>query len=261
VFKSNLFTSPEPTSPGRRKVLVVREHEWIEIPWSAVAVGDLIKLSDGDVAPADVVLLYTTNGSQCAIDTHVIDGAHQLRARTPLRELHPLSRVITQCEFFINCSREFSGLLSKIVFNGTIVSGAGEARFDSKHFIVRYSSIHQHGDVICGVKFTRLERTLNIQTLMQLFVMIVVALIMAAFSATTMQISRCWPFLDTRPFVPDVFLDVFRSYLTLLLPLSPIELYMVLDILLYIHSLFLQAEPGTTVVSQNFSGSRTLNRQ
>jgi magnesium-transporting ATPase (P-type) len=247
----------------RRKVLVVREHEWIEIPWRAVAVGDLIKMSDGDVAPADVVLLCTANGSLCAIDTHVIDGSHQLRARMPLRALHGLSRVIADCEFLVNYSREYSGLTSKIRFSGTIVSGDQTAEFGNSQFIERYSSIHQQCDVICGVlytgrdcrtvqnlsnppvKFTRLERTLNIQNLMQLFVIIVVALIMAGFSATTLQISRRWPFCDTRRFVPDVF----RSYLTLLLPLSPIELYMVLNIILYIHSLFLQAEPGTTVAS------------
>jgi magnesium-transporting ATPase (P-type) len=251
----------------RRKVLVVREHEWIEIPWRAVAVGDLIKLSNGDVAPADVVLLCTTNGSLCAIDTHIIDGSHQLRKRMPLGALHGLSQVITNCEFLVNYSRESAGLASKILFHGTFVSGDKTAELGNPQFIERYSSIHQHGDIICGVlytgrdcrtvqnlsnpfvKFTRLERTLNIQNLMQLLLMVVVALIMAGFSATTLQVSRHWPFSDTRPFVPDVFLDVFRSYLTLLLPLSPIELYMVLDIILYIHSLFLQAEPGTTVPS------------
>lgn len=83
----------------RKKVTVLREHTWVVIPSRALAVGDIIKLNNGDVAPADLVLLCTANGGQCAIDTHIIDGSMQLKARKPNSQI---SKVLTQNNL-LNC--------------------------------------------------------------------------------------------------------------------------------------------------------------
>lgn len=110
----------------RRKVTVLRENTWIVIPSRALAVGDIIKLNNGDVAPADLILLWTANGGQCGIDTHIIDGSVQLKARKPNIQI---SKRFTQSNL-LNCyirniqiTRTYDDthkLTSKIKFQATI---------------------------------------------------------------------------------------------------------------------------------------------
>ena len=110
----------------RRKVTVLREHSWVVIPSRALAVGDIIKLNNGDVAPADLILLWTANGGQCGIDTHIIDGSKQLKARKPNSQIAKLFTPQNLLNFYIrniNITRSFDNnhkLTSKIKFQATI---------------------------------------------------------------------------------------------------------------------------------------------
>ena len=255
----------------RRKVSVLREHAWVEIPWAAVAVGDIVKLVNGDVAPADLALLCTVNGASCAIDSHIIDGSQQLKARMPLRDLRELARpeVVKDCEFLLNYTKECAdpmSLTSKIQFSGTIVSGERIANLGNSQFIERYSVIYHSSDVICGVlytgpdcrtvrnnsnasvKFTKLEKMLNVQSVIQIVLCLFIALPLAGISLYFKSVSEKWPFSEQTS-LGDFFINNFRNYLVLLLPLVPIELYMLLDVILVIHSMFMQSDRETTVAS------------
>lgn len=255
----------------RKKVTVLREHAWVEIPWTAVAVGDIIKLANGDVAPADLALLCTVNGASCGIGSHIIDGSQHMKARMPLRDLHELARpeVVKDCEFVLNYTKECDdpmSLTSKIQFSGTIVSGERIAQLGNSQFIERYSVIYHNSDVICGVlytgsdcrtvrnnmnavvKFTKLEKMLNIQNVIQIALCVFIALVVAGCSVIFRGVSEKWPFLE-RTTLGDYFINNFRNYIVLLLPIIPIELYMVLDVILVIHSMFMQSDMQTTVAS------------
>lgn len=256
----------------RRKAIVLRENEWIEIPWQAVAVGDLLKMSNGDVSPADLVLLATTNGGATAIDTYLIDGSNHLKARNPPRGLNLLKRNnLEGINIELNCNKnEHETFLAKVQFEGKISWLEGdsikEANISSSQFIERYSTTYQMGDIICGVvftgrdcrtvnkitrertKFTNLEKSLNIFNFGMLIYIIILASGLSWFSFYYDNVSSRWPFNEELTKLP-FFLSRFKNFMGLFLPFLPIEFYWAINIILLIHSLFIQSDKETIVPS------------
>ncbi|KAH0789323.1 phospholipid-transporting ATPase IB isoform X2 [Histomonas meleagridis] len=255
----------------RRRITVLRDHNWIEIPWQAVSVGDIIKLTNGEVAPADLVLLCTTNGGQCAIDTHIIDGSNQLKARNPHKDLHFLSQnqIISNITLTMNYSKEVqepNSISSKVLFNGTIEIENRQIHLGNSQFIERYSALYQVSDVICGVvytgtdcrtvkcnpeppiKFSRFELWFNVHNVVSLVFAVFLALLSATLSIFYRKISEKWPFYDDSP-IGEYFLNNFKNFFCLFLTFVPIDVYWGSDIIFLIHSLFIQSDEGTVVPS------------
>ena len=74
---------------------------WTEVKWSAVKVGDIVKLSRNDPVPADLVILHSDGLNGMAyIDTAALDGESNLKARQP----SPILRKVVQTNHdLINC--------------------------------------------------------------------------------------------------------------------------------------------------------------
>ena len=304
-------------------VEVLRENEWIEIPMKNVCVGDILRLHNCDIAPADIILLSTSGNSPIAIDKHIIDGSSQLRKLYPRRELYadlkPEKILPTDSEkktkFRLEYSRTFEKdehlmkhpLTAKVIFNGYFTEINGKKyeipsendgnqnhpqnqvphsnstlhtnvtdpmntsepapRITSEQFIERYSSIYHLGDVIAGVvytgtdcrtvqnnhenrtKFTRLENKLNIQNSLQVCSILVISILLSGLSFVFYNINSSWPFELTFS-VGEYFSKTLLQYLVILLPLSPLELYPMIDLVLFVHSMFMQAGNNKTVIPQ-----------
>ena len=285
----------------KRKVTVLREHKWDAIPWRALCVGDIIKLNNGDIAPADLILFKTGNGGQCVIDTHIIDGSNQLKARKPSFQFMSMLQKNDMDEMSfcniedVEVQRTFSSqqkLTSKIKFSAQIkkisqdivsdynndpystdnsIGIRNTFNFDpipitNSQFIERYSIIYQVSNVICGVVYTgkdcrnvekneyfdpvkpefgiskmsKLEKYLNIYCSVQICLIFLASTSMALFSFFYLDINRNWPFYfeDTSSIY---FLRTIWNFINLLLPLCPIEIYIFVDLVLYIHSLFISS--------------------
>lgn len=264
----------------RRKVTVLRDHSWVVIPSRALIPGDIIKLNNGDIAPADLILLTTANSGQCGIDTHIIDGSKQLKARKPNNQLSPYftSDTILNCNFEnVHISRSFNidhKLTSKIKFQATVnLDNSNESKnsviLNNSQFIERYSIIYQVSDVICAVAFTgidcrnvsyeqrnyrvkmsHLELLLNRQCAIQLGLMAFLAVLMSLFSFIFYEKSQKWPFYISYP-IQKYFLTNLFNYSVLLLTLCPIEIYFLIDLILFIHTLFISSENNTTVLNSS----------
>jgi phospholipid-translocating ATPase len=69
--------------------------DWTEVKWSAVKVGDIVKLKRNDAVPADLVILYSDGPNGMAyIGTAALDGESNLKARQP----SPILRKVCQNE-------------------------------------------------------------------------------------------------------------------------------------------------------------------
>lgn len=259
-----------------QKAVVRRDRQWVEVPWQAVAVGDIIKLTNGDLAPADLVLLTTTYGNPCAIDNCMIDGSKQLRTRSALPELRELAneQIMMNCTFTIRYEKMLAkqydspNINSKVRFTGTILSGNNQAKFSNRQFIERYSAVYYSKDVICGViytgadcrsvqytprapvKFSNLEKLLNFQNFLQIMLLLFSAALISGIAFIFRENTSRWPFqMDTT--ASWYYGTTYLSYTCLLLPLSPLELYIFVDFVLFIHSLFITAEDAYSISSIN----------
>ncbi|CCH40628.1 phospholipid-translocating ATPase [Wickerhamomyces ciferrii] len=73
--------------------------------WKNLKVGDIVRLRNNEEAPADIVVLSTSDiDNRCFIETKNLDGETNLKSREGLRETHGIrhSRDLTQLKFQLN---------------------------------------------------------------------------------------------------------------------------------------------------------------
>ncbi|EAX92381.1 hypothetical protein TVAG_156600 [Trichomonas vaginalis G3] len=66
---------------NRLTVDVLKGSTFSPTTWNDIHPGDIIRLKNGDVAPADLIVLKASNSMQCTIDFYLIDGSSQLAPR------------------------------------------------------------------------------------------------------------------------------------------------------------------------------------
>ncbi|XP_057417107.1 phospholipid-transporting ATPase 3-like isoform X2 [Lotus japonicus] len=66
---------------------VLRDREWVYIPWKKLQVGDLVKVKQDEFFPADLLFLASTNvDGVCYIETTNLDGETNLKIRKALEK-------------------------------------------------------------------------------------------------------------------------------------------------------------------------------
>ena len=61
---------------------------WAKIKWEGIAVGDIVKLTRDEVAPADLVVLHTNGAEEMAyVETMALDGETNLKSKQALPQL------------------------------------------------------------------------------------------------------------------------------------------------------------------------------
>ncbi|CZT10991.1 related to P-type ATPase [Rhynchosporium agropyri] len=81
------------------------EEEWLEVRWSGVQVGDIVKLRRDDAVPADLVLIFADGPNGMAyIDTAALDGESNLKSKQAsplLRKLCHDEKDLSKCQAHI----------------------------------------------------------------------------------------------------------------------------------------------------------------
>uniref|UniRef100_T1JKU3 Phospholipid-transporting ATPase n=1 Tax=Strigamia maritima TaxID=126957 RepID=T1JKU3_STRMM len=107
------------------EVLVFREGTWKSLKWTQVAVGDILKVSNSQSFPADMVLLSSSEPQGiCYIETANLDGETNLKIRQGIPET---ARVLTTDEL-----QQFIGTLECELPNKALYEFAGNVRLFGK---------------------------------------------------------------------------------------------------------------------------------
>ncbi|EAX87931.1 hypothetical protein TVAG_054640 [Trichomonas vaginalis G3] len=246
----------------KKKVRVRRNHQWVEILQGNIKPGDVILLKNGDTAPCDVVLLATGKKFQIAVNTRIIDGKNQLRAKKPIQKCdHFQPENILNTDFQINYARTSEGnlppLTERVQFDGTVIVGQEQLNISNEQFIEKFSIVYHTDEIIVAAVYTGsdcrcslhsktgyfrstlLEKQLNRQNMIQIAFIFILSMVLATVSIFYRDISSSWPVLDDTPNW-QYYTYSFTNFLVLLTPLSPFELYLMIDISLFIHSFFLK---------------------
>lgn len=245
-----------------QSVEVLRNKQWVTLKWKDILVGDLIKLNNGEIAPADIILLQTSDLQSTSVETVLIDGSSQLtpRAAPNLIDL-TFEGALANTPFEISdMKRELysdnvnikNPLTTNFIFSGFLDFNGRSVDLSNINYIERYSIIHHNKFIIGGVVYsghdcmtvnqrlfkTRpnyMERLLNTLNLIQVSAILLFSVIMSLKSFDYFNVTRYWPFnedLSQYTF----FMHNLRNYLILLLPLTPLELYSFIDLAVLFNS-------------------------
>lgn len=87
-------------------IIVLRDKQWQTVKWRQLRVGDLIKLTDGSLIPADTLLLSSSEPQAIAyIETANLDGETNLKIKKV-----PYCHIADTCLYYnivSNCSHIF----------------------------------------------------------------------------------------------------------------------------------------------------------
>jgi phospholipid-transporting ATPase len=75
-------------------------HEFVDVAWRYVAVGDIVYITDGQAFPADIVLLKSSQSQgSCTIETSNLDGETNLKVKQAIPETYNISCAANGLDF------------------------------------------------------------------------------------------------------------------------------------------------------------------
>ncbi|GMR45633.1 hypothetical protein PMAYCL1PPCAC_15828, partial [Pristionchus mayeri] len=259
-------------SVNNRKSFVVRNGQLVEEPWSKVVVGDVIRMTNNQFVAADLLLLSSSEPHGIAyIETKELDGETNLKTRAALAETEPIGDRLDAiaafngeilCEAPNNKLDKFQGQLQwqqktspitneNILLRGCILKntrwGYGLVIFAGKDSKLMRNS----GKTT--FKRTSLDRFLNILIIGIVVLLLLLCLICCSLCGVWQWfIGRYFTdFLPWESWVPDpatagpaasiaiISLLNFFSYIILLNTLVPISLYVSVEVIRFVHSMWI----------------------
>ncbi|XP_047612182.1 phospholipid-transporting ATPase IB-like [Phacochoerus africanus] len=179
-----------------KNTIVLRQNMWQVILWKEVNVGDIVKATDGQFLPADVVLISSSQPqATCYVATSNLDGETNLKIRQALletaeiqteKQLSSLSGKI-ECEG-PNC--HFNNFIGTLYLNGkspvsigpdqVLLRGTQLKNTDWIFGIVVYTGFEtkfMQNAVQSPLKRSRVEKVTNVQILVLFLMLLVMALV------------------------------------------------------------------------------------
>ena len=119
-----------------------------EVRCDQIRVGDVVKLGDGDIAPADLLILTTRDGKGEAFNkTTSLDGETNLKPKLALRQVNGSFFGIKRARLSAHCHQPIADLYR---FNARVEYGNDSLDADLKQFMHRGASL-QNSEKICGL--------------------------------------------------------------------------------------------------------------
>ncbi|KAM5191560.1 phospholipid-transporting ATPase IK [Mantella aurantiaca] len=247
---------------NNRPCEILKEKSFCWEKWKDIQVGDIIQLHKDDFVPADLLLLYTSEpNSLCYVETADIDGETNLKFKQALMITHRelcTTEALATFNGKIICEEANSNMHS---FTGTLEWNGEKNSLDNDCILLRGCKIRNtkycFGLVIyagfdtkimknCGkvnVKKTKLDVMMNYLVITIFAVLIVCSLSLAIASESWAK----W-FQEKHSYLPPLpsnvtsaysaFL-VFWSYTILMSTIVPLSMYITLEFIHLVHSMYI----------------------
>ncbi|XP_067844412.1 phospholipid-transporting ATPase IA [Heptranchias perlo] len=244
---------------NKKKAQVLRNGAWEIVHWEKVAVGEIVKVTNGEHLPADLVILSSSEPqAMCYIETSNLDGETNLKIRQGL----PQTADIKDIDSLVN----FSGKLECENPNRHVYDFVGNIRFDGKstfplgqdQILLRGAQLRNtqwvHGIVVytghdtklmqnttqAPLKLSNVEQITNVQILLLFGVLLFMSLVCAIGSTiwTSRHSTGVW-YLSFSGSGASYFGLNFLTFIILFNNLIPISLLVTLEVVKFIQAFFI----------------------
>ncbi|CUG00064.1 phospholipid-transporting ATPase 1c, putative [Bodo saltans] len=258
---------------NERKVPVWRQGQWVGISWSELAVGDICNIASSEPFPADLLLLHSSGDhGECSIETASLDGETNLKKRYVPQQLvmqpyfalpqNPTSiRGLVECEHPNNRLYTFEGLLD------TSVSGMGRPAvpLTADNVLLRGATLRNTNAIIGAVIFTGSETKLmknsssappvkmsqvddvtnwQVGYIFAAQIIIVLGCAIASVALSSSALKNWYLGQLTKPSAASFFFSRAGTFLILFNNLIPISLYVTMEMVKVIQTLFINNDLG-----------------
>ncbi|KAF7691668.1 phospholipid-transporting ATPase IB isoform X2 [Silurus meridionalis] len=245
---------------NKKKTTVLRNGTWQTIIWKQVAVGDIVKVTNGQHLPADMVLVSSSEPqAMCYTETSNLDGETNLKIRQGLsltasvqtvEELIGLSGRL-ECEGPNRHLYDFTGTL-RLDNHNPVALGPDQvllrgAQIRNTQWVVGIVVYTGHDSKLmqnstkAPLKRSNVERVTNVQILVLFGILLVMALVSsigAAIWNKQYKDVECWYLSRTG----DISLNFWYNLLTFIIlynNLIPISLLVTLEVVKFTQALFI----------------------
>ena len=237
-------------SSGRESSLTASESvEWVKTKWKDIRVGDVIKLTRNEAAPADLALLHVDGLSGIAyFETMALDGETNLKSKQASPYLAKRCKTMdNMIAGNIRLTVEDPNL-DLYSFDGKVVSDQEVSPLTNNEIVYRGSVLRNTKEAIGMVVYSgeeckiRMNATKNprikapaLQTIVNRVVVVIVSFViaLAIFNTVAYQIwaktteKRAWYLTDARV----AFFPILTSFIILFNTMVPLSLYVSLEII------------------------------
>ncbi|KAG7523913.1 phospholipid-transporting ATPase IB isoform X1 [Solea senegalensis] len=245
---------------NKKKTTVLRNRSWQTVIWKQVAVGDIVKVTNGQHLPADMVILSSSEPqAMCYIETSNLDGETNLKIRQGLTltaSFQALEDLVAltgrlECEGPNRHLYDFTGTLrlenqnpAPLGPDQVLLRGAQLRNTQWVVGIVVYTghdSKLMQNSTKAPLKRSNVERVTNIQILVLFGILLVMALVSSIGAAIWNREhtdNACWYLSRTG----DISLNFAYNLLTFIIlynNLIPISLLVTLEVVKFIQALFI----------------------
>uniref|UniRef100_A0A4W5Q5A9 Phospholipid-transporting ATPase n=1 Tax=Hucho hucho TaxID=62062 RepID=A0A4W5Q5A9_9TELE len=238
---------------------LLRNGAWQTIIWKQVAVGDIVKVTNGQHLPADMVIVSSSEPqAMCYTETSNLDGETNLKIRQglthtaglqSLEELMGLSGRL-ECEEPNRHLYDFTGTL-RLDNQNAVPLGPDQvllrgAQLRNTQWVVGIIVYTGHDSKLmqnstkAPLKRSNVERVTNVQILVLFCILLVMALVSSIGNTHTLTLSLSW--VDTHTHTRDISTNFWYNLLTFIIlynNLIPISLLVTLEVVKFTQALFI----------------------
>lgn len=249
---------------NRSKVLILNSKtgEYESKKWINVKVGDIVKITNGELIPADLILLNSSEpDGLCYIETANLDGETNLKIKQPREEtVHLIDpHKLVNLKGKITSERPNSSLYT---YEGTMEINGNEFPLSPDQMILRGASLRNtvwiQGIVIftghqtklmrnataTPIKKTDVERIINLQIVALFGILIFLAFISSLGNVITLQVNKQnlgYLYMEGTNKIGLFFLDIL-TYWILYSNLVPISLFVTVEIIKYYQAFLIASD-------------------
>ncbi|XP_049502699.1 phospholipid-transporting ATPase IB-like isoform X2 [Panthera uncia] len=262
-----------------KNTIVFRENEWKVIMWKEVKVGDIVKASNGQFLPADMVLISSSEPeATCYVATSNLDGETNLKIRQALLETAEMqTEQLSSLSGKIECegpNRHFNTFIGTLYLNGKspVAVGPDQVLLRGTQLkntqwilgIVVYTGSEtkfMQNSIKLPLKRSTVEKVTNVQILV-LFLLLLAMSLVSCVGAILWKEGHggdIW-YIGTKDYSSHSLGFDILVFIILYHNLIPISLLVTLEIVKYIQALFINWDEDMHYEGNNvYAMARTSN--